>query len=124
MRLNPILTLAPRRGYGHRVVALAIASMFLTLSLCGCGTKSSAPIPVATLAPMPMIPEVLKERPEPIRPLVPGFWALMQGQKVTSTDITKRDILAYLSYYAERAQKLESQINGWIDLAEGWDDAR
>ncbi len=48
----------------------------------------------------------------------------MQGQKVTSTDITKRDILAYLSYYAERAQKLESQINGWIDLAEGWDDAR
>ena len=34
--------------------------------------------------------------------------------------VTEADVLAYIIYYGRRSKDLEAQVNGWIDLAEGW----
>ena len=34
--------------------------------------------------------------------------------------VSEADVLQYIIYYGRRSKDLEAQVNGWIDLAEGW----
>ncbi|MDL2272242.1 hypothetical protein LJC23_04330 [Desulfovibrio sp. OttesenSCG-928-I05] len=96
------------------MAALIVSALLLS----GCGTKRQGPPVVVPTLPL-LVPPQFLERPEALRPLIPGFRPLEESTEESGENlVSEADILNYITYFGLRCRAMETQLNTLISLIE------